>query len=338
MLVYEKLVYPSHVSVRKAPENVKEDDEVLFKHEYQSSICATSFLKLKNVDVLQDTVFDLSSFRFFAPYTHINGSFARNEKVEKLKLFLKAKTVVNRGVWITQNWTWMYFHWMTDALTRLIALEGEVERFPVLLPIAYQSYPYIVESLEILGYEYVWYTPTQRIRVKELLLPSHTASPGNYNAMFLNQLRKRFLESTTITTNSHRKIFISRSKATQRFISNEEEVISLLSSFGFEIHVFEQYSLRKQVELMRDTQCLLGIHGAGLTNMLFMPTTGKVIELRNQGDEHNNCYFSMASELNHAYYYLEGNGDSENTASVNLHIDLIQLTNLLHLACNTTTI
>jgi len=334
MLVYEKLVYPSHPSVRKSPQNIKEADEVLFKHEYQSSICATSFLKLKNVDILQDTVFDLSTFGFFAPYTHINGSFTRSEKVEKLKLFLKAKTSVDRGVWIIQNWTWMYFHWMTDALTRLIALEGEVEKFPVLLPMSYKPYPYIVESLELLGYEYVWYTPTQRVRVKELLLPSHTASPGNYNATFLNQLRNRFFESTTTTTTTKplRKIFISRSKATQRFISNEEEVISLLISFGFEIHVFEHYSLSKQIDLMRDAQCLLGIHGAGLTNMLFMPSAGSVIELRNRGDQHNNCYFSMASELNHTYYYLQGNGDSEQTASVNLQIDLIQLTNLLHLA------
>ncbi len=329
MLVYEKLVYPSHVSVRKAPKNMKEDDEVLFKHEYQSSICATSFLKLKNIDVLQDTIFDLSTFRFFAPYTHINGSFARGEKIEKLKLFLKAKTVVNRGVWITQNWTWMYFHWMTDALTRLIALEGEVERFPVLLPIAYQSYPYIVESLEILGYEYVWYTPTQRIRVKELLLPSHTASPGNYNGEFLNRLRNRFVGPAG---DSGCKIFISRSKATQRFIANEDEVVALVLSFGFEVHIFEEYTLNKQVALMRKATCLMGLHGAGLTNMLFMPPKGKVLEIRNKGDQHNNCYFSMASELDHFYYYLEGDGDTVDTASVNLHIDLIQLTNLLHLA------
>ena len=38
----------------------------------------------------------------------------------------------------------------------------------------------------------------------------------------------------------------------------------------------------------------------------------------------------MSSELDHSYYYLEGEGDSEDTASVNIHIDIIQLTNLLH--------
>ncbi len=329
MLVYEKLVCPSYISVRKAPKNLKESDLVLFKHEYQSSICSTTFLKLKNVDVLQDTVFDLSSFRFFESYTHILGSFTIKEKFEKLKLFFKAKTNVDRGVWITQNWTWMYFHWMTDALPRLIALEGEVEQYPVLLPIDYKSYPYIVESLELLGYDYVWYTSTQRVRITDLILPSHTALPGNYNGVFLNQLRQRFLGAPRVP---YRKIFISRSNATQRFIVNEDDVVALVLSFGFEVHFFENYSLSKQVALLSDTSCLIGLHGAGLTNMLFMPPKGTVIEIRNQGDQHNNCYFSMSSELDHSYYYLEAEGDSEDTASVNLHIDIIKLTNLLHLS------
>jgi capsular polysaccharide biosynthesis protein len=328
MLLYEKTIYPSHISIRKAPVNIKATDEELFMHEYQSSICATNFLRLKNVYILQDTVFDLSTFRFFAPYTHINGSFTRDEKIEKLKLFLKAKTYVCQGVWITQNWTWMYFHWLTDALTRLIALEAEVEQFPVLIPDAYKFYPYILESLDLLGYEYVLYSPLERVLVKELILPSHTASPGNYNSQFLNQLRQRFIG--IVRGEPSRKIFISRSKATQRFITNEDELFALVLSFGFEVHIFEEYTLNRQVALMREATCLMGLHGAGLTNMLFMPPKGKVLEIRNKGDQHNNCYFSMSSELDHSYYYLEGEGDSEDTASVNIHIDIIQLTNLLH--------
>jgi capsular polysaccharide biosynthesis protein len=329
MILDKKIIFPSHISVRKPPVNIKDADEVLFKHEYKSTICETSFLRLKNVYILEDTVFDLNHFHFFASYTHINGSFTREEKIKKLKLFLNAKTIVDCGVWITQNWTWMYFHWMTDALTRLIALEHLVDKYPVFLPESYKSYSYIVESLELLGYEYVWYIPTQRLHVKDMILPSHTSSPGNYNAEFLNRLRYRFIGETV---DQHRKIFISRSKATQRFISNEDEVVALVLSFGFEVHIFEEYTLSKQISLMREATCLIGLHGAGLTNMLFMPPKGKVIEFRNKGDQHNNCYFSMASELNHSYFYLEGEGNSENTASVNLHIDIIQLTNLLHLA------
>jgi capsular polysaccharide biosynthesis protein len=328
MLLYEKKIYPSHISIRKAPVNIKDVDEVLFKHEYKSTICSTSFLKLKNVYLIDDTVFDLNSFHFFASYTHINGSLTSEEKIKKLKLFCKFKLTVDRGVWITQNWTWMYFHWLTDALTRLIALEDVVDKYPVFLPDSYKIYPYIVESLELLGYEYVWYSPTRRLLVKDMILPSHTASPGNYNGEFLNRLRNRFIG---LLGESGRKIFISRSKATQRFITNEEEVVALVLSFGFEVHIFEEYTLNKQVALMREANCLMGLHGAGLTNMLFMPPKGKIIEFRNKGDQHNNCYFSMASELDHSYFYLEGNGNTGNTASVNLHLDLIQLTNLLHL-------
>ena len=332
MLLKEKLVYPSHNSVRNAPVNIIEQDLVLFKHEYQSSIGPTYLLEIKNAYILEDTVFDLLSFRFFASYTHINGSFSKLDKLKKLKLFFKSQASIDRGIWITQNWTWMYFHWMTDALTRLIAIENEVEKRPVLLPISYKAYPYIIESLDFLGYDYIWYSPSKPFRVKNLTLPSHTSSPGNYNGVFLNQLRTKFINNNT---SAFRKIFITRSEAKQRFLKNEKEVVDIVKSFGFEIHVFEHYSLQKQIKLMNETTCLLGLHGAGLTNMLFMPQNGTVMELRNHGDKHNNCYFSMASELNHSYYYLQGKGDSENTAEVNLQIDTIQLTNLLLLVSTT---
>ena len=81
---------------------------------------------------------------------------------------------------------------------------------------------------------------------------------------------------------------------------------------------------------------LVGLHGAGLTNMLFMPAKSSIIEIRNNGDSHNNCYFSMASELNHAYYYLLGQGESLQTDDVNIKIDILELKNLLFLLENTT--
>jgi hypothetical protein len=328
MLIQKKKLFSTHVSIRKPPFNIKQKDDLLFSHEYQSTICSTFYLLLKNVDVLEDTVFDISTNTFFAAYTHVNGSFSCVEKIHKLKLFLKKSIKIEKGVWITQNWTWMYFHWMTDALTRLIALEGVEGKFPVILPVSYKTHPYIVESLELLGYDYVWYTPTQRLRILELLLPSHTASPGNYNAYYLNKLRNRFEIKKNVP---FRKVFISRSQAFQRYIINEDEVIDVLLSFGFEVHIFENYPLLKQIELMSETLSLLGLHGAGLTNMLFMPEHGSIIELRNKGDRHNNCYFSMASELNHSYYYLQGEGDSNLTANVNIKIDTIELKNLLNL-------
>ena len=327
MLESNKEIYPAHVSERVAPNNLEKNDNVLFEHEFTSLICSTSYLILKNVHVLDDTVFDLSNFTFYPSYTHVYGSFSIKDKLKRLKSFFKNKIIVDKAIWITQNWTWMYFHWLTDALPRLIALEDHIEKHIVLLPESYKKHSYIIDSLEILGYDSIFYPECNRVFVKKLALPSHTASPGNYNAYYLNILRGRFLKNKT----PFRKIFISRSQANQRFILNEDEVTNILLSFGFEVHIFENYTLDKQIELMNETSVLLGLHGAGLANMLFMPENGNIIELRNQGDKHNNCYFSMASALKHSYFYLQGLGDSSQTASVNIKIDTLELKNLLNL-------
>lgn len=327
MIEINKEIYPAHVSERVPPNNLEAKDIVLFEHEFNSLICSTSYLILKNVHILNDTVFDASNFTFYPYYTHVHGSFSAKDKLKRLKFFLKNKIVVDKAIWITQNWTWMYFHWLTDALPRLIALEDHIEKHKVLLPESYKKHPYIIDSLEILGYDFIFYLECNRVFVKKLALPSHTASPGNYNAYYLNKLRYRFLKNN----NPFRKIFISRSQANQRFIINEDEVTTILLAYGFEVHIFENYTLDKQIELMNETSVLLGLHGAGLTNMLFMPENGSIIELRNQGDKHNNCYFSMASALRHSYFYLQGLGDASQTASVNIKIDTIELKNLLNL-------
>jgi capsular polysaccharide biosynthesis protein len=65
----------------------------------------------------------------------------------------------------------------------------------------------------------------------------------------------------------------------------------------------EDLSFIRQIKLMQGTKVLLGAHGAGLTNMLFMPAGSVVVEIRKEGDCHNNCFYSLASALGHRYYY-----------------------------------
>jgi len=80
---------------------------------------------------------------------------------------------------------------------------------------------------------------------------------------------------------------------------------------------------------MSSTKTLVGLHGAGLTNMIFMNKGGQVLEFRNANDSHNNCYFSLTSSLQHDYYYLNCKGDKEDTNAVNVTIDLTELEMLL---------
>ena len=328
MLFNKNILYPSHVSQRTKPVNLVSEDNFLFQHEFESTICSTVELNLQNVYLLDDTIFDFSTFTFYEAYTHVYGSFSSIDKFNKLKCYFNHQETVEKAIWITQNWTWMYFHWLTDALTRLVAFDQLGPEVYILLPESYKEYPYIVDSLHFLGYQYSWFKPASRTKIKSLILPSHTASPGNYNSFLLNKLRSKFLNNQKQAT---RQIYISRKKASQRFITNEVEVIDLLKLHGVEIHCFEDYSFQQQVDLMNQTFILIGLHGAGLTNMLFMQQGGKVLEFRNLGDAKNNCYFAMASDLHHAYYYLQCKGDKGDTSSVNITVDCKALKKMLHL-------
>ncbi len=88
-----------------------------------------------------------------------------------------------------------------------------------------------------------------------------------------------------------------------RKISNEESVLLILSRYGFNKVCLEDYSFEEQVEIMINVKHLIANHGAGLTNMLLMQKTGNVLELRKEGDSNSNCFYSLASALNHNYFY-----------------------------------
>lgn len=65
--------------------------------------------------------------------------------------------------------------------------------------------------------------------------------------------------------------------------------------------------------------------------MLFMPDGTKVIEFRKKNDDHNNCYFSLASALNLKYYYMlcEPVNETEDAYTANIKVQPNRLQQLI---------
>lgn len=308
-----------HIISRKKPKNLVVDDLALFSHEIEKEIPETFILQLKNVYVLNDSIFSLRKAKFFSAFTYLH-KLNTTDHIKRLFLFFKKGKNFDNGIWITDNWSEGYFHWLTDALPRLISSEDFVTSHKVILPESYKSIPFVTESLSFLGYPVHFYNSSERVKVTELLLPSHTAPTGNFNLEVIKRLRNRFIEPTTLLP--FRKVFISRQKANKRKIRNEGEIVNLLITHGFEIHFFEDYSFEKQIRIMSETKTLVGLHGAGLTNMLFMQINTQVLELRNKDDYNNNCYFSLASALDIDYYYQLNRGNNKDTHDVEVLVDI----------------
>lgn len=56
---------------------------------------------------------------------------------------------------------------------------------------------------------------------------------------------------------------------------------------------------------------------------------GVIIELRNKGDDLNNCFFALASDLEHQYYFLSNQGTLAHTYSTDVVVDVHNLQKIL---------
>lgn len=321
-----RIIFKEHISKREQPKNIENDDVLLFEHEFEKKIRDTHLIIISNGIVLQDIIVKLlESPRKYLRYTLAHPTITIKYIFKRFLAFKRGLNTIEKGVWIIDNWSLGYFHWLTDALPRLLASNREEKHYPVILPERYKQISYITESLNLLEAQIIYYNEQIPLRVKELLITSHTADTGNYNHILINELRNKLRNKFTIAGDPNRKVFVSRLKAAYRKITNEHEVIDLLKSFNYEIHYFEYYAFSKQVEIMSQAKHLIGLHGAGLTNMLFMKEGGKILELRNLNDSHNNCYFSLASELNLHYYYQLNEGNNNDTHIVDITVDIEKL-------------
>ncbi len=321
----QRPLYSSITVKNKLPVNFLGQDISLFEKALSETIPASHYWDLQNALLLKDTVF--RNFRFWQKYSHLTPLPLRS-KVLRLGLLFFSKKRIEKGVWITDNWSVNYFHWFTDALTRLENVRIYLSGHTVLLPARIKKFEYTWKSLELLGYSYTFLDDKTPTSINELILPSHATNSGGFIPTLINSVRENFLSGSK-QTKPFRKIYISRRKAEKRRLLNEEQFIDKLKQHDFEVHCLEDYTLQQKITLMNESTVVIGLHGAGLTNMLFMQAGTSVIELRKEGDTHNNAFFSLASALEIKYYYFKCEADDTDMQKVDFKMPESELNNLI---------
>lgn len=85
---------------------------------------------------------------------------------------------------------------------------------------------------------------------------------------------------------AHRKLFIERrvsqNHCSDRHIQPREAFHNFIESLGYTIIYPESLSVHDQIQLFRSASVVAGVHGAGLSNLIFMHPSAKVIEIRHQ--------------------------------------------------------
>ncbi|NVK49547.1 MAG: glycosyltransferase family 61 protein [Cyclobacteriaceae bacterium] len=311
---------------RKLPQNIKEEDKPLFQSWLQSSFTMKSCWVLEDVFILQDTVFSWKELRFFDSHTHVYGLGPLPLGKRVLNCSIRKWRTLEEGMWVKDEWSANYFHWMTDCLPRIWqGLEKGITD-QVILPEAFRKLSFVEQSLQMIGVKPVFYSAAENLKVKRLLLTSRTAEFPHINPKYALETRDRL---SKISENPKRKVYISRSLASKRRVLNETVVELMLRKRGFEIFHAEKLSLQQQIELMGETELFVSLHGAALTNMIFMPKGSRVLEFRNLDDQKTQCYFNLANALGLTYYYTLNEGTEKDTILADFTIDLNSLEEVL---------
>ena len=102
-----------------------------------------------------------------------------------------------------------------------------------------------------------------------------------------------------------RRFFISRQGAGYIKLLNENELLAKLQKYEFECVTLEKLGLFEQIKLFANAECIIGMHGSGLANMIFSLPDAKVIEVVAR-DFPCPDFYRLANSLGLSYYLLFG--------------------------------
>jgi capsular polysaccharide biosynthesis protein len=187
-----------------------------------------------------------------------------------------------------------YYHFFSEVLSafftyKQIALSDE--RPIVIRRKIYETkyFQYLLENTELEQYKFV-VLEEQSICVKKLYI-----ARGSFSKEYWQGVRSWI--GAVPKNEKKRRVFLNRANGVGRNIKNIKEICALLEQYDFEIIDTEYYSIEEQRRLMNEVEYLIGIHGAGLTNMLFLdPAKAKVLEI--------NPMFQNEEGLRPHYYWL----------------------------------
>lgn len=196
-----------------------------------------------------------------------------------------------------------YYHFLVDIVPTLELINNSITKnyVNVLVPDAVRHNNIIQEYFALWPKSYdklkfVYVSKNSLIRVYKCIYFAKS-SRGNFN---FPEVEKLEFQKTTCS-----KIFLTRNLKGRRALSNFSDILPILCQHKFEIVDTAELSLIEQIRIFANVEYLIGIHGAGLTNMIFAHKKLKILEIF-PNTERPAHYKFIAMLRNYKYYFLVG--------------------------------
>ena len=161
-----------------------------------------------------------------------------------------------------------YYHWMTSALPRLRLYEAAGITADAFYTPYSQSFHR--DALRLMGI-----TPTRILAAKpQRHLVADRLAVSTWQSLRISPedcdaLHRRLTSHLPADRAATSRLLIMRHRPGRRSIVNQQELLRALQPLGFEPICLERLPLTTQIERFHGAECVVGAHGAGLTNLLF---------------------------------------------------------------------
>ena len=328
---------------RHLPKNINKGYLNLFNHELEINIPKPKIKVYKNIYYYNKKLYKFKVFLVLSKH----WKMSEYKTTQKLKILVKnlfdiTKLLKNKNkvikiteaVFFTDEKSHRYFHWMCDSIPRLELMKQKnlIEEKYLLIDSDLYKNNFVKETLKLYGSLILKCEKDQIFKINKIYIPFNLANSGNYNPEIIKKIRTRYKNNFVKNSKfiSNKKIWISRQNARIRKISNFFEIEKLLNKYDFEIFEFENIDdFSKHVTTINEATVIGGIHGAGMSNMLFLNEGSKVVEIRGENDNHNNAYFSLSSALNLDYYFFPAVVENDDFYHNDYYVDPLKFEELL---------
>lgn len=190
------------------------------------------------------------------------------------------------------------WHFWDDAINPSLLMDSLgliTERVPVIITRRVWERPWVryVVSQEPFS-RWNWYVQgAETVRLDRLYAAqaSHAWYPELYRR--LNDIRR---------PRGNRRIFLNRRARYGRNVRNAAAVIDLVRAYGFDVVYAEDLSFADQVMLFSEVEFFIGIHGAGLANLMFSDVQRlRCLEIHTSSYPVP-CYYWLLQNLGAQYY------------------------------------
>ena len=177
---------------------------------------------------------------------------------------------------------------------------------------------------------------TKAIKADALIVPS-LGSDWKYFTMPRGKLHymkryspiwfKKVHENFRTKSKKFDKIYVSRSKASRRRISNEKDTIELIKRYGFKIIYLEDFSVKDQISIFNSAKIIVALHGAGIVNIVYCSKPFRLLEIYPQ-NYLDSSFRILAQVLDCDYHCLIGEAkkiSNIDPQKENVHIDCKKL-------------